>query len=100
MRFKLQRFGISFPQRRVDFVPGYRCGNSWSVLSSERIDADRRLMLIVLAPINEHFPNPELLLHFGHNFLRMLAFQTLSECLSKGLRLTVAGRAIQRHVEL
>ena len=59
------------------FLPGNGRGHRRMSLCPQRLDTDCRLVLIILAPIDKHFPSPEALLQLRDDHIRMACFQML-----------------------
>ena len=66
----------------------------------QRIDRDRRLVLIILTPVDEHFSGAKRLLHIGNDHLRMIVLQQLRQSARKRLRRVIGRRRVQRNVNL
>ncbi len=67
---------------------------------TQRIDRDRGLVLVVLAPVHQHFAFAQFLLHVGNHQLAVLIFQQAGEGMGKRFGSFVARFRIQRHVNL
>src|SRR5205814_10283148 len=68
--------------------------------SPQRVNANRCLVIGVLAPIDEHLSNAEIFCHVCDNFIRMPFFQYLGYGARKGLRCVIRDGGIKRNVKL
>ena len=70
------------------------------LLGPQRVGGHGRLVLVVLAPVDEHLARAPVLAHVGDDELGMAALQQLRDRLREALGLLVGGRHVERHVDL
>ena len=70
------------------------------IFRAQRINADRRFVRIVLAPIHEHFATAQIFLHLGHDRFGKFPFQTFGDPMREIFGLFVSHRRVQRHENL
>src|SRR5260370_603152 len=91
---------VFFLQRLLDFFPGDRRGHSRMLPRAQRVNRDRRLVLVVLAPVDEHFIGAHRLFHIRDNQFGMLMFEQTRQRVRECLRLLVRRFCIQWNVNL
>ena len=75
VRLKHQQRRIALLQAALHLVPLHRSRNRWPLFRPQRVHANRRLVIVVLAPVHEDLADPQRLLHVGDHQLAMLALQ-------------------------
>ena len=76
---EFEEIGFFLFQTVGDFVPSDRRGNSRLFPGAERVNADRGLVFVVLAPVDEYFPFPHRFRHVRGHKVSMFSFQKLRE---------------------
>src|SRR4051812_31625561 len=76
---KAQLLGLARLEHARDLLPSERGRDRGSLPGAQRVDIDRRLVLVVLAPVDEHLPAPQRLLHVGDDQLGLAALEHLRE---------------------
>ena len=67
---------------------------------AEGVDRNRRLVLVVLTPVDEHFVGAHGFLHVRDNQLWMLLLQQASYRMRERFRLVVTRLGVQRDIDL
>src|ERR1017187_6837671 len=75
IRFEHQQSWIAFLEAILNFFSLHRRGNRRPLFSAQRVHADRRLVIVVLAPVHQHLAGAQRLLHARDDQLRMLPLQ-------------------------
>src|SRR6266540_317456 len=87
-------------QALLDLLPGHRRGDGRTRPRTQRIDVDSGLVLVVLAPVDQHATGAQLLQLLVHGEGGVLLLEVLSEPLGDDLGLVVVDLRVERHVEL
>ena len=86
----------------LELLPVERRRHRRALARPQRVDAHGRLVLVVLAPVDQHLAAPQLLLLLGHDQLRMRGLQMARKRLREQLGAVVVVDVvdIERHVHL
>src|SRR3954447_11560818 len=76
---KAQLLGLARLEHALDLLPAQRGGDRGLLPGAQREDADRRLVLVVLAQVELHLPPPQRLLHVGDDQVGLPALEPLRE---------------------
>ena len=94
------RLRIALLQAVLDLLPLHGSGNGRSFFGAQRIHADGRLVVVVLAPVHQHLAGAQRLLHVGDDQVRMLPLQQACQLMRKRLGLVIGNGGVQRNVNL
>ena len=98
--------GVEVEQPRVapggglDLIPGHGRGDGGARASTQRVHAHRRLVRVVLAPVDQDLAPSQVLCHRGDDQLGMAALQELGQGVGEGLRVVVGDGNVEGCVEL
>src|SRR4051812_11622227 len=84
----------------VDLIPGDGSGDRRALPTAQGVDTDRRLVLLVLAPIHQYPALTVLASHVGYHELRVVGFHSLGEVERERLRVGVGDLGVERNVEM
>ena len=68
--------------------------------SSQGVDADGGLVLVILAPINQDLAGSERFLHVADDEFGVLTFEAAGEFVREGLGVVVADSRVERNINL
>ena len=97
---KESRAGSSVLGALVDLLPGHRRRDRGLGTRPQRVDGDRRLRRVVLAPVDEHLAAAQRLAHVGHDELGVLPLEPHRDALGVLPHLVPRRPSPERHVEL
>src|SRR4051812_11370069 len=86
-----ERLGIARLEDALDLVPVERRGHRRPLAGAQRVDGHRRLVLVVLAPVDEHLAAAQRLPHVGDDERRVAALEDLGERVRERLGHGVGG---------
>src|SRR3954467_11376055 len=85
-RLEAKRFGVATSKCSVDLIPGDGSGDRRGLPTAPGGETDRRLVLLVLAPIHQYPALTVLASHVGYHELRVVGFHPLGEVERERLR--------------
>src|SRR3954468_6396935 len=90
-----QRVGV------LHLIPGHGSGDRGPVLRAQRVDVDGGLVLVVLAPVDQHLAAAQVLRHPRHDEVRVVLLEQLRDRLREWLGVGVGDVVgVERNVDL
>ena len=100
VRVEHEQAGVLRLEALLDLLPRHRGRHRRPRAGAQRVNVDRRLVLVVLAPVDEDASGAQLLQLLVHHKVRIFLFEELRQPFRHDLGLVVVDGRVQRHVEL